>query len=298
MTQTKPRPIAPLLTFFEDSGKLDPDTLHAHVTWLERNGIERFLVLGSTAETAALSLAEKRIVLETVIQSASHTDHIACLAGTCFEECVQLGREAQSLGYTHVLLAPPYHPRSASGAGRSAFVRELADAVDLPFLIYHFPAMFGGDLNELLQAAHDHPRFTGIKESSGQVSPAAFRERSGSTSLLFYPGGDTRILSCLREGAAGSITSATNVVPELVAALYEAVESGAPTCETLQAQLSAVREFFSKGDPQAVAKYVLDVRGRHGGKTRLPVLDLSDECRKEIRPLLAPLVSHTKRESP
>ncbi len=274
---------APLPTFFDENLALDLPALGAHVRWLKQAGMEGLLVLGSTAEVSALTTREKEACLETVIGIVGGHELVACLAGTCFDELLDLGRLAGDLGYERVLIAPPYHPRSATREGRGAFVRDLATAVGLPFLIYHFPAQFGGDLDELVTAVADHPLWCGIKESSGQIDPVEFRRRTAGRELEFYPGGDARILACLEAGAVGSITAAANVAPELVAALYQAWRAGRVSeARAFQERLTAVRSLYSAGDPQAVAKYLLGVRGLAAGTVRSPLVELDEDTRRDL----------------
>lgn len=272
---------APALTFFTETGNVDLERCAEHARWLGSRGVAGVLVLGSTAETGALDHAEKRALLRAMAHAGDGLARIACLAGTVLHELLDLGALASELAYDAILIAPPFHPRTAPPQGVARFVRAVADQVALPALGYCFPAQFGHGLDVLAGALATHERFVGIKESSGAISAEAFRARFPDK--LFLPGGDDRILSALEQGASGSITAAANAVPELAVRVHTcfAVQD-LDGARDAQRRLSNVRALFRHGDPQAVAKYLLSRRVPTPFGVRPPLLELDEGTRSTL----------------
>jgi 4-hydroxy-tetrahydrodipicolinate synthase len=203
-------------------------------------------------------------------------------------DAIALTRHAFATGAAAVLVMPPFYFKKPAEAGVVAWFQRLFDAA-VPsggrVLLYHIPQITGvpitdGVLQALL-ASHGELVY-GLKDSAGDPEQGAHL-RAVYPKLAYFAGNDHRVGEACVDGAAGSITAAANVFPDLVAAVQQAGWAGQGTAAA-QAALSAARALMETYPLQPATKAALsDVAGLQSTAVRPPQVELSPAARAELR---------------
>lgn len=199
------------------NGRIDRASLAAHLEFERRAGVSGVLGLGSTGEFPFFSPDERKQVLVTLAELARPLPVIANISDLRPRVAIELGRFAKSLGLPAVSLMPPmFFP--VSQADILAYFLHVAEAVDLPVMLYNFPELTGKRIDlPTIAAFADRAPMCGIKQSGGEFAyhreliPLA-REKK----FAVMSGNDTRLPEVFALGAAGAIGGLVNIVPELM----------------------------------------------------------------------------------
>jgi len=256
---------APVPTPFAGDGTLELSALARHLAWLGAGGLDGVLVLGSNGEFPSLTLDERRSVAEAAAAGRGGLRLILNVGSCSLPEAAELAHAGSSLGYDALLCPPPFYLK-APAEGVAAFLRGVLDAAGLPVLLYNIPQRTGVPLDDrLLDLIGEHPNLAGVKDSSGD--PGELRRLSRRFSSGAYLVGNDRLVSACREaGAAGSITAAANVVPDLVLAAWDN--------PARQPELDRVREVLERFGLIPAAKAFLRRSGMGAFRVRPPLTDL------------------------
>jgi 4-hydroxy-tetrahydrodipicolinate synthase len=261
---------APIPTPLDDGGRVDTAALRRHLDLLEAGGLDGALVLGTNGEFPSFDIGERLAVAEGAARRRGRLRLMLGIGSCALPEAIQLVGAARRLGFGSALLPPPFYFRSVPVEGVAAFVRAVLDAADLPVLLYHIPQVTGIPISDaLLDAVADHPRFAGVKDSSGDRDELArFTRRLRDHSLMV--GHDALVTLALAAGGAGSITAAASVVPELVATTQRD--------PARQPELDAVRALLERFGLGPAVKAILRHRGVGAYRTRPPLVGLDDDA--------------------
>ena len=252
---------------------LDEGGLRRLIDHLIGHGVHGIFTVGTAGEFWALSAFEKRQIFDWTV------DHVAgrvpVYLGTCAsttQEVVELSRQAQAAGADVLsVLTPLFIAPSEEEMYRH--YRSIADAVDLPVLLYTNPDRTGNDLSPaLVERLSQVPHIAGIKDSSGNMSQTAEYLRRTPGDFRVLMGRDTLIYAALAHGAAGAIAASANLVPDLVVGIYEQFVAGdRQAAMTCQQRLAPVRNAFALGTFPALLKDGLQLLGLPVGPPRDPV---------------------------
>jgi len=260
---------APIPTPLDDAGLVDPAALRRHLTYLDGAGLDGVLVLGTNGEFPSFDLGERLAVAETAAHHAGQLSLMLGIGSCALPEAIQMVRAARHFDFGSALLPPPFYFRGAPVKGLAAFVRTVLDAAEVPVLLYHIPQVTGVPItDELLDAVDDHPRFAGVKDSSGDRGELA-RFTGRFTDRVVMVGNDALVTLALASGGAGSITASASVVPELVMATQRD--------PSRQPELDAVRSVLERYGLGPAVKAILRHRGLGPYRTRPPLTDLDDD---------------------
>ena len=265
---------APIPTPLDAAGLLDPVALDRHLGFLADGGLDGVLILGTNGEFPSFDVSERLALAEAVVRFARGLSLMLGTGSNALPEVIQLVQAARYFGYQSVLVPPPFYFRSAPIEGLIAFFEAVLDAAEIPVLLYHIPQVTGIEIDDaILDAVIDHPRFGGVKDSSGKPDEIdRFTARLGDRSYMV---GNDRLLSAARAaGGSGSITASASVVPNLVAATQR--DSGR------QPELDAVRGLLEKYGLGPAVKAVLRQKGFGDYRTRPPLLDLDDDSAAKL----------------
>jgi 4-hydroxy-tetrahydrodipicolinate synthase len=278
-----------LCTPFTSTGALDESALRAFVEWQVTEGVHMVIPCGSTGEAVTLTPAEHRRVVEiTVEQVNGRVPVIAGAGSNDTQRAIATSREMQAIGATHLLHVTPMYNKPPQRALVAHF-RAIADACDVPIVIYNVPGRTAVNLEArtCLELARD-PRFVAVKEASGNMAQIAtiIRERPDHFSVL--SGDDGLTLSVMAHGGDGIISVVSNVMPAAVAQLCEAMGRGdLAAARALDARLAPVTDAcFVESNP-IPAKAMLAMMGRMQEVLRLPLVPLADAHRAVVRATLA-----------
>ena len=220
------------------AGVLDRAALAEHLAFEKRAGIAGVLALGSTGEFPHFSPDERKHALATVAELAAPLPVIANITDLRPRVAIELGRTAKSLGLPAVAIMPPMFFPMAQ-ADILAHLLHVAEAVELPVMLYNFPELCGKRLDLATVAAFaDRAPMCAIKQSGGEFAYhreliALGREKN----FVVMSGADTRLTEVFALGAAGCIGGLVNLVPELMVDLHRCSMAGRPA----DAAVSAAR---------------------------------------------------------
>ncbi|GAC1685504.1 MAG: 4-hydroxy-tetrahydrodipicolinate synthase [Gemmatimonadaceae bacterium] len=216
-----------LITPFAEGGALDEPSLRALVDWQVAEGIDFLVPCGSTGEAATLSAAEHRRVVEIVVeQSAGRVPVVAGAGSNDTTEAIALSREMRLAGATHLLHVSPMYSKPPQ-RGILAHFRAVADAVDLPIMIYNVPGRTASNIEArtTLELAAD-PRFFAVKEASGNMVQVMDILRDRPDGFAVLSGEDALTLPITAAGGDGVVSVTSNASPRLLAELVRSVRDG------------------------------------------------------------------------
>ncbi len=289
--------IPPLVTLFDRHDAVDEAAMRQHVDRMLAGGVHGLLALGTTGEVMHLSREERRRVAEIVVdQARGRVPVLVGCAGTGTDEVITYAREAQEIGATAALVIVPYY-WVPSDAVVEAHYAAVARAVDLPILIYNFPAVSGRNIPPALIArlAEAQPNIIGIKEtvdSIGHIAQVLAQVRPRRPDFCVLCGFEFHLLNTLLMGGDGAIPGLANMAPEVSVAVYDAWrrEDLAGAAELVRQRLD-FPALYELGAPFfVVVKEAMYLAGQIDNATvRPPALPLSDETRARLHALLGRL---------
>lgn len=269
-----------LATPFDADENIDVPTLHRVIDRSVDAGVHGVVAGGSTGEFASMLPDERlKLVEEVTAHTAGRTSVIAQTGATTTREAIRHSRAAQSAGADVLMVVTPYY-EPLSLAETVDYLRTVADAVELPIMLYNIPGATGVDLDPQTIAAladeFEHIRY--IKDSSANWELGLQLIHHLSDRVGTFIGWDAYTYSALSEGAAGVMAGAANVVgPELVA-VYDAVTSG-----DLAGGLARWKRLYPVIDTMLSSDFVpavkagLGLRGVPVGPPRKPMAPLADD---------------------
>ena len=275
--------ITALITPLRD-GKVDEA---AFTQLLERQiaaGIHGVVPMGTTGESASLSLDEHKRVVELCVQvAAGRTRVIAGAGSSATDKSIELVRHAKTVGADGALVVTPYYNRP-SQAGLALHFEAIAEAVQLPVLLYNVPGRTGVDLaNETVARLAAHPNIVGIKDATGDLSRVSWMRANIAGQFDLISGDDPSYLGYHAQGGVGVISVTSNVAPEAMVALHEAASVGDyATARDWQDRLIGLHKALFLDNSPAPTKYALARLGLCTEEIRLPLAPTSDAVKPAI----------------
>lgn len=281
-----------LVTPFNASGELDLDALGRVLDFVIAAGAAGIVVLGSTGEFYACSDAERRQVLAHAHEIVA--GRVPLIAGTNAagtREVITHTRGAREIGYDAVLLAPPFYALPSQRELARHF-QTVLEAVDIPVVLYNFPARTGVGIGyEVLDALVEDPNLIGIKESSGDIGRLhGLLERYGRLGDAFTVicGCDDQILEYCAWGVRAWIGGAASFAPrEHVAVLEAALAGDLAAARTQLQRLLPLLASMEGGGYTQKAKLGCALAGVPVGDTRPPLYPLAADERDAFAALYA-----------
>lgn len=280
-----------LVTPFDEAGGIDFAALESLVARQLEGGTTALVIAGTTGESASFRPGEFERLLEAV--TGQIADQVPVVAGTgsaSTDRTVEQTRLAAKLGADAALVVTPYYVRPTQ-PGLLAHFRAVADASDLPIVLYNVPSRTAVDmLPETVAELSGHDRIVAVKEAVGNMQrvDALCSVCDGDFAVL--SGDDPTCLEAMRHGARGVISVASNVVPELFSDMMGAAAGGDwQRAESLDARLRELFESLGVETNPIPVKWVLQEMGLCSGIPRLPLVSLSQQHRSRMRDMLAAL---------
>ncbi len=264
----------PLITPFRN-GLVDHESLSTLVKRYSKDGVSGFVVCGSTGEAAALDDAEQLAVLQTVLQACGNLPVVMGVSGYHLPKMLAWVKVLASYAIAGLLVpAPPYIRPSQRGL--QAWFRAIADATQLPLIVYDIPYRTGVaiELATLMRLA-EHPNIAGIKDCGGDAAKTRTLIADGRLAVL--AGEDAQIFTTVAQGGAGAITASAHVHTAAFVDVIRHLRSG----DLVQARhawepLPAVIEaMFAEPNPASI-KAALAAQGLIQNELRLPMMAARD----------------------
>ncbi|MBI4213221.1 MAG: 4-hydroxy-tetrahydrodipicolinate synthase [Chloroflexi bacterium] len=269
------RLITAMATPFAENGSVDYPRARQLARALVASGTESLVVSGTTGEAPTLSSTEKLRLFETTREAVGQ--EAAIIAGTGnynTAESIELSREAAKIGVDGILGTVPYYNKPPQ-AGLEAHFRALADAVDLPILLYNVPSRTATNmLPETTVRLSEVPNIVGIKEASSNFEAIGQIIRESADGFLVWSGNDGDTLPIMALGGYGVVSVASHLVGRQMARLIDAVVEGSPEAAQIHAHLAPLFTALFVTTSPIPLKYALRQVGFSCGGHRLPLVDI------------------------
>jgi 4-hydroxy-tetrahydrodipicolinate synthase len=278
-----------LITPFDDKGRIDFGALERLVDWQIAQGIDFLVPCGTTGESATLSGTERKAVTAAVVKAANgRVPIIAGAGGNHTAKAVFWARDAAAAGAHGILsVSPMYNKPTSEGLFRH--FSAIAEATELPMLVYNVPGRTGSDLDvETILRLSEIPRVVGLKEASANFGKIARLMTALPEDFLVFSGEDSTALALIALGGVGVISVASNEIPAEMSELTRAALDGRwGEARALQRQWIALMEMnFWESSPGPV-KCALALMKKCGETLRLPLAPVRDDTRRKIQAMLA-----------
>jgi 4-hydroxy-tetrahydrodipicolinate synthase len=266
------RVLTAMVTPFTARGALDLDIAQKLAHQLVERGCDGLVLNGTTGESPTTTDAEKMDLVRAVVQAVGDRATVVAGAGTYdTAHSVTLARQAAQAGAHGLLVVTPYYSRPPQ-AGLAAHFTVVADATDLPVMLYDIPSRSVVPIaTETLYRLAEHPQIVAVKDAKGDLGAGA--EIIANTGLAYYCGDDALNLPWLAVGAAGFVSVIGHVVADRLRILITAFADGdVRTARDVHASTLGVIGAFSLAGGVTFSKAALRLIGLDVGEPRLPLL--------------------------
>ncbi|KAJ5786756.1 uncharacterized protein N7503_011968 [Penicillium pulvis] len=227
----------PVISLYKPTPRqeIDLDASYKFFQHLIRGGVHGLVLAGTNAEAVLLSAEERKELVKVAKKAASDLGRpelpvIAGISGQSTTESIRLAEDALSAGADFGLLLPPsYWVKAVTKDVILSFYRDVADATELPLIVYSFPAMCNGlDLNsDMLSELAQHPNIVAVKLTCGNAGKVTrLTQEFEHSQFGVYAGSSDWLIPCLAGGGSGCVTGIANIFPKSVARLYALWEAG------------------------------------------------------------------------
>jgi 4-hydroxy-tetrahydrodipicolinate synthase len=277
-----------LVTPFGANGGVDEQALRKLVEWQITEGIHFLVPCGSTGEAVTLTPAEHRRVVEiTVEQAKGRVPIIAGAGSNDTAKAVALSKEMKAAGATHLLHVSPMYNKPPQ-RGIIAHFERIADATDLPVIVYNVPGRTGSNIEaKTTLALAKVKHIVAVKEASGNMAQILDILRDCPDHFSVLSGDDEMTLSMLVAGAHGVISVVSNATPKKMASLCDVAAHGdfAAAKQLHFELLPWMRAAFVESNPMPV-KAAMAMLGRMDNRLRLPLVPLDEKHAEAVRSAL------------
>ncbi len=265
-----------MVTPFSD-GVIDFSALDRLLTLQLKAEIDALVITGTTGEASTLTEQEKASLWSHCVRFTNGGRPVIAGIGTnCTEQSLQLAKLAQDCGIDALLAVTPYYNKCTQ-EGLVAHYTAIADATELPLIVYNVPSRTGVNLlPETCQKLSKHPRINGIKEASGSLAQLIRTRALCGNQLHIWSGNDELLTAAICAGANGVISVASNIRPKAVRAMAQAaLNSDCKTAATMQCRYQPLFDaLFCEVNPIPV-KAALYSMGLCSDEARAPLSKLS-----------------------
>lgn len=284
--------IPPILTPMNADESINEKELRHQVNRMIEAGVHGIFAFGTNGESYALTPEEKIHVLEVVVEETKH--RVPVYAGTgCVTtaETVKMSKKAQEIGADVLSVIVPWFA-AASQDELYDHYKAVAEAVDLPIVLYNIPARTGNALSPATVArlAKDIPNVMGAKDSSGNFdNMKQYIELTSGLDKKFsvLSGNDSLILPALVFGGKGGIAGCANVFPHTMVDIYEAFTAGdMERAKKVQDSIRIFRNCFKFGNPNTIVKLAAGLLGDPVGPCRRPFCKITEQGMTELKKTL------------
>lgn len=281
-----------LATPFAADGSVDESALVRLVNWQIESDINFIVACGTTGEASTMSEAENQRVIETVVSTAA--GRVPIIAGCSHNATAQAVANAKKMaklsGISGLLTANPYYNRPGQ-EGQYLHFRAVAEATELPVLLYNIPSRTGTNLEPatVLRLA-ELPNVLGVKESSGNMGQITEILNHAPASFKVFSGDDGLTLPMMALGAVGVVSVASNAIPAQMAQMVQAALVGDwTTARAINRKFYGLMQAHFCEPSPAPIKAVLALLGHGEDHLRLPMIPVTTATRQRLEKLLGEL---------
>ena len=280
--------IVALITPMHADGSVDFERLNTLIDWHIANGTDGIVAVGTTGETATLSVQEHLKVMEATIKHVNK--RIPVIAGTGAnntKEAIELSKSAEQLGADYTLSVVPYYNKP-SQEGMYQHFKAIAEATSIPMIVYNVPGRTVVNMsNETILRLAQLPNIVGVKEASGDVARDISLINSVPEGFAVYSGDDPTGLPFMLCGGHGVISVAANVAPKLFAQMCRAAINGdIAQAKKLNEQLIPIYNVMFCEPSPAAPKWAVAQLGLCEEYVRLPIVPLTAASHEKVQAAL------------
>jgi 4-hydroxy-tetrahydrodipicolinate synthase len=281
--------IVAIVSPMDDNGQIDYPAFDNLIQWHIESGTDAIVVVGTTGESATLSVEEHCALVKHCVMAVNQ--RIPVIAGTgsnSTQEALFFTQSAKEHGADACLLVTPYYNKP-SQEGLYQHFRTIAEAVDIPQILYNVPGRTACDLlPQTVSRLADLANIVGIKEATGSVERGLQLIEENGDKISVYSGDDPIACDLMLGGAKGNISVTANVAPAIMHQMCEAAMSGGETlARQLDQQVMLLHErLFCESNPVPV-KWALYRMGLIGNAIRLPLVELNVKFQDKVSEALS-----------
>lgn len=268
--------IVAIVSPMHEDGSLDLPRYRALIDWHVASGTAAIVAVGTTGESPTVDVEEHGTLIRVAVeQAAGRVPVIAGTGGNSTREAIELTRYAREVGAKASLQVVPYYNKPGQD-GLYRHFRAVAEAVDLPVVLYNVPGRTAADLsNDTIVRLAQVPGIVGLKDATGDMPRAADLLARLPDGFALYSGNDDSALALMLLGGHGVISVTANVAPREMAQLCAAALAGdLPGARAINRRLLPLHlRLFVEANPIPV-KWALARMGRIEGGIRLPMTPL------------------------
>lgn len=283
--------IVAIVTPMHDDGSVDYATLRRLIDWHIEQGTDCIGVVGTTGESPTVDVQEHcEIIRVAVEQARARVPVMAGCGANSTQEAIELARYAKEVGADCHLQVVPYYNKP-SQTGLYQHFKAIAEAVDLPMVLYNVPGRSVADLaHDTVLRLAQVPGIIGIKDATGNLERGQWLLRDVPKGFAVYSGDDPTAVALMLCGGQGNVSVTANIAPRLMHELCMAAIAGdARRAMEIQRRLMPVhKQLFVQANPIPL-KWAMQRMGLCGGALRLPMTPLE--------PPFQPLVEDALRSS-
>lgn len=274
-----------IVTPMSDDGALDLEAFRKLLDWHVAEGTDGIVVVGTTGESPTVDFDEHRLLIETAVKHVA--GRIPVIAGTganSTREAIELSEYAKAAGAAMSLTVVPYYNKPTQ-EGLYRHFRAIAEAVDIPQILYNVPGRTVADLsNDTTLRLAEVPGIVGIKDATGNLDRGTELLRRKPKSFRVYSGDDATGIALMLLGCDGVISVTSNVAPRLMHEMCVAALGGnAAQAVALNNRLLGLhRHLFCEANPIPV-KWAVQQLGLMQGGIRLPLTPLAPQYHEQVR---------------
>jgi len=269
--------IVALVTPMQEDGSVDYPGLRRLIDWHVAEGTDCVGVVGTTGESPTVSVEEHCEIIRVAVEHAKgRVPIMAGAGGNSTAEAIELSRYALKVGADCTLSVVPYYNKPSQEGIYSHF-RAIAEAVDIPMVLYNVPSRTVADMQvETTLRLAQVPGIVGVKEASGEIDRASWLIKRAPAGFSIYSGDDGTAVALMLLGGHGNVSVTANVAPKLMHELCVAAMAGrAKEAVAIHLKLMPLHtQLFCEPSP-APTKWAMARLGLCGPALRLPITPLT-----------------------
>ena len=273
-----------IVTPMQESGELDLAAYRRLVDWHVTQGTQGIVSMGTTGESATVDPEDHVEVIEAAVQAAAGRVPVIAGAGAnSTSEAIELTRHARRVGAVATLQVAPYYNRPTQ-EGMYRHFRAIAEAVDLPVILYNVPSRTASDVQvDTVVRLAQVPGIAGIKEATGDLNRVTELRRRAPAGFCLLSGNDDSALAFMLMGGHGVISVTANIAPAPMRAMCDAaLAADVARARALHEKLFPLHlALFAEPNP-IPAKWALARLGKIPAGIRLPLVPLSPPAQERV----------------
>jgi 4-hydroxy-tetrahydrodipicolinate synthase len=277
-----------IVTPMHEDGRLDLGAFRKLIDWHVEEGTDGIVVVGTTGESPTVDFDEHKELIRIAVQhSRGRIPIIAGTGGNSTAEAIELTESAKKAGATVSLSVVPYYNKPTQ-EGMYRHFRKIAEAVDLPMLLYNVPARTVADMdNDTVLRLAEVPGIIGIKDATANLGRGTDLLRRAPRNFAIYSGEDITALPLILCGGHGVISVTANVAPKLMHQMCAAALVGdVKKARELNNKLIPLHQRLFIETSPAPVKWAMAQMGLMEAGLRLPLAPLSDRHYQSVREAL------------